>query len=306
MQPEELKKAIQTIKMWQRGGERAPHKPLLLLYALGRLTRNEPRQMNYKEVKDDLKSLLEEFGPPRANHSPSYPFIRLCNDHLPQPETAIWQIEGRENLNTKKDWSDRELVENETTGGFTEPVYSLLQEKQGLVNEIATAILRKNFPDTLHEDILLQVGLDLEPTDNQGIDVATRTTRSPDFRNRVLTAYEYRCAVCGFNVRLGHALVAVEAAHIKWHQAGGPDHEQNGIALCSLHHKLFDRGVFTLNDSMVFQVAENAHGTHGMDEWLIRFHGQEIRRPQRPEYYPEEGFINWHVREVFRGPARYS
>jgi len=159
MQPEELKQAIQKIKMWQRGGERAPHKPLLLLYALGRLTRGEPRQMNYKEVKDDLKSLLDEFGPPRANQSPSYPFTRLCNDRLPQSETAIWKIEGRENLNTKKDWSDRELIDNETTGGFTEPVYSLLQGNQGLVNEIATTILRKNFPDTLHEDILLQVGI---------------------------------------------------------------------------------------------------------------------------------------------------
>jgi hypothetical protein len=98
MQPEELKQAIQKIKMWQRGGERAPHKPLLLLYALGRLTRGEPRQMNYKEVKDDLKNLLDEFGPPRANQSPSYPFIRLCNDFLPQTETAIWQIEGREHI----------------------------------------------------------------------------------------------------------------------------------------------------------------------------------------------------------------
>ena len=86
MQPEELKQAIQKIKMWQRSGERAPHKPLLLLYALGRLARGEPRQMNYKEVKDDLKSLLEEFGPPRANHSPSYSHICPNSNRLPQPE----------------------------------------------------------------------------------------------------------------------------------------------------------------------------------------------------------------------------
>jgi putative restriction endonuclease len=305
MQPEELKQAIQKIKMWQRGGERAPHKPLLLLYALGRLARGEPRQMNYKEVKDDLKSLLDEFGPPRQNHSPSYPFFRLCNDHLPQSETGFWQIQGKDNLNTKKDWADRELIANQTTGGFTEAVFKLLQNDQNLIRELATDILRKNFPDTLHEDILLQVGLDLEFTDSQGIDATTRTTRSPDFRVRVLSAYEYRCAVCGFNVRLGDALVAVEAAHIKWHQAGGPDHEQNGIALCSLHHKLFDRGVFTLSESMIFQVAENAHGTHGMDEWLMRYHGQEIRKPQRPDYYPGNEYMGWHVREVFRGPAKF-
>jgi len=45
MQPEELKQAIQKIKMWQRSGERAPHKPLLLLYALRRLTREAFHQL---------------------------------------------------------------------------------------------------------------------------------------------------------------------------------------------------------------------------------------------------------------------
>jgi len=289
MQPEELKQAFQRIKMWQRGGERAPHKPLLLLYALGRIARGEPREMVYEQVKDDLMKLLMEFGPYRQTYTPSYPFIRLTND-------GIWGVGGIEILNTRKDWTDRELIDNQTCGGFTEDVFNLLQANQDLVRELSGDILRENFPDTLHEDILAQVGLELEPIG--------KATRSPDFRNRVLNAYEYRCAVCGFNIRLGNTLVAVEAAHIKWHQAGGPDLEQNGIALCSLHHKLFDRGVFTLNDSKVFQVAENAHGTHGMDEWLMRYHGQEIRQPQRPDYFPDEGFINWHVQEVFRGPAR--
>ncbi len=290
MHPEELKKTISKLKVWKRGDQRAPHKPLLLLYTLGRLTRGESRLMAYAEVKEDLKKLLMEFGPYRQTHSPSYPFIRLTND-------GIWELKGIEKLNTTKDWSDRELLDNQTTGGFTENVYALLQSDQSLVREMAEIILEYNFPSTLHEDILIQVGLELKPTG--------KAVRSPDFRNRVLSAYEYRCAVCGFNVRLGEILVAVEAAHIKWHQAGGPDLEQNGIALCSLHHKLFDRGVFTLNENMKFQVAENAHGTHGMEEWLMRYHGQEIRKPQRPDYYPENNFINWHVREVFRGPARY-
>jgi putative restriction endonuclease len=297
MQPDELREKLNTIKMWQRGGERAPHKPLLLLYALGRLTRGEPRLMRYEQVKDDLKKLLHEFGPYRQNHSPSYPFVRLSND-------GVWEISGVASLKTTKNWSDRELLDNQTEGGFTDPVFNLLKSDSKLVSEVAIDILKKNFPDTLHEDILLQIGLDLEYTDNQLVETTARAKRNPEFRNRILSAYEYRCAVCGFNVRLGDTLVAVEAAHIKWHQAGGPDREQNGIALCSLHHKLFDRGVFTLNDSMLFQVAENAHGTAGMDEWLMRYHGQEIRKPQSPDYYPENIFINWHVKEVFRGPAR--
>ncbi|MDW7730389.1 MAG: HNH endonuclease [Bacillota bacterium] len=301
MQITELKEKLSKIKMWQRGGERAPHKPLLLLYALGRLARGEPRLMSYAQVKDDLKNLLVEFGPYRQNHSPSYPFIRLTND-------GIWGINGLDALNTNKNWSDRELEVNETEGGFTESVFNLFKNNPTLVRETATDVLRKNFPDTIHQDILDQVGLNLEISEAivQADEAGNKLSRSTDFRNRVLGAYEYRCAVCGFNVRLGSVLVAIEAAHIKWHQAGGPDLEQNGIALCSLHHKLFDRGVFTLSEGLVFQVAENAHGTHGMDEWLMRYHGQEIRKPQRPNYYPQDSFINWHMREVFRGPARYT
>ena len=48
----------------------------------------------------------------------------------------------------------------------------------------------------------------------------------------MLTAYEWRCAVCGLDVRLGSVSVALDAAHIRWHQAGGPDREGNGLALC--------------------------------------------------------------------------
>jgi hypothetical protein len=30
----------------------------------------------------------------------------------------------------------------------------------------------------------------------------------------------------------------------------GPDEKFNGLALCTLHHKLFDRGIFTLSDEL--------------------------------------------------------
>ena len=59
----------------------------------------------------------------------------------------------------------------------------------------------------------------------------------PEFPQRVLTAYEYRCAVCGYDVRLGNRELGLGAAHIKRHEAGGPDSEVNGLALCALHHK---------------------------------------------------------------------
>src|SRR5262249_13945954 len=89
-----------------------------------------------------------------------------------------------------------------------------------LVGRIAGRILERHFPESLHQDILDAVGLSLDPGTG-------KTKRDPAFRQRVLKAYEYRCAVCGFDVRLGSVSIALDAAHIRWHQAGGAgDREQ--------------------------------------------------------------------------------
>jgi len=98
--------------------------------------------------------------------------------------------------------------------------------------------------------------------------------------------------------------IALEAAHIKWHQAGGPDQEMNGIALCSLHHKLFDRGAFSLSRKFKILVSDHANGTTGFDDWLMKFHNKKISMPQSKNYYPLPDFINWHVKEVFKGYSR--
>jgi putative restriction endonuclease len=295
MNREDIKELFEKITVWKRGGQRAPHKPLLALYALGRCYRKEGRLISYSDVDRILKKLLIEFGPTRKTYHTEFPFWRLQRD-------AIWQLQGAEKVappNASGDVKKGELLRFNVRGGFTEEVYSLLSKEQDLLVEIARTLLEANFPPSIHEDILQAVGIDLEVGDYQV------RKRDPQFRDRVLRAYEYRCAVCGFDVRLGDSLVALEAAHIKWSQAGGPDEEVNAVALCSLHHKLFDRGAFTLTDSMHMKVSERAHGSKGFNEWLMAFHGKLIRPPQRPTYYPEPTFIEWHVSEVFQGPSRY-
>jgi hypothetical protein len=89
-----------------------------------------------------------------------------------------------------------------------------------------------------------------------------------------------------------------------WDNAGGPDEETNGLALCSLHHKAFDLGAFTIHPGHVMLVSQHARGQRGFDEWLLRFHGQPIRRPKRTSYLPAKTFLDWHEREVFKRPPR--
>ncbi|MCA1292223.1 HNH endonuclease [Paenibacillus sp. alder61] len=286
MEASELIEKLSNLSIWKKNGQRAPHKPLLILLAFAQLQQNN-RSLLYELVRGKLKRLLIEFGPSRKSYHPEEPFVRLTTD-------GIWRLS--ETID-KRHFSDKKLVKDRVEGGFNQEVLSLLQNNDSLIQELSELLLNEHFPETIHQDILDEIGLDFP--------VKKKRKRDPDFRNRILKAYEYSCAVCGFNVRLGHNLVAVDAAHIQWHQAGGPDTEENGIALCSLHHKLFDRGVFTITEERELLVAEQAYGTHGFEEWLMRFHGKKVRSPINPLYIPEEKYISWHVREVFRGPARY-
>ncbi|WP_374055826.1 phosphorothioated DNA-binding restriction endonuclease [Rossellomorea sp. FM04394] len=280
----ELKDRINNLSIWKKGDQRAPHKPLLILFALGQLQADKPRFISYEVTREKLTELLMEFGPLRKSYHPEEPFVRLRRD-------GFWLLDNDANA---KSPSNRQLLADEVAGGFTPEVYQLLKNDPRLVQEIAHIILDSHFPETIQQDILDAVGLDFT--------IYTKKKRDPKFREKILRSYGYSCAVCGFNVRLAHALVGVEAAHIKWHQAGGPDTEENGIALCSLHHKLFDRGVFTLTHERKLVVSQDEHGTHGFEEWLLRFNGQRVRDPIQAYYHPDSSFLHWHVREVFKGP----
>jgi putative restriction endonuclease len=292
---EQLKQIFTHITVWKRGAERAPHKPLLLLYALGKCQRGESRAIPYAEVDPALQRLLRTFGPPRKSYHSEYPFWRLQQD-------GIWELHGAEHIiprQSNNDAKKSELMRYEVSGGFPAPIYTVLRDHPRMLVKIASDLLERNFPESIHEDIADAVGLNLQ------VETITRATRDPHFRVRILTVYGYTCAICGFDVRLGETALGVEAAHIKWYQAGGPSIETNGLALCILHHKHFDRGAFTIALNRQVQVSEYAHGATGFTEWLLAYHGKPIRPPQSPQYLPKEEYLHWHMQQVFRGPARH-
>jgi putative restriction endonuclease len=292
-----------ALNVWKRGDQRAPHKPLLLLYALARLTQGYDR-IPFSEVEPALRNLLRDFGPHRASYNPQYPFWRLQND-------GLWTIVGAERIPPRKSNTDPPLTalrQQNPTGGFMPALAEALRRDPNLLAAAVQALLT-HFPESYHADLLEAVGLDLAPVLGAVAEMPStyavyRPRRDPAFRQRVLNAYERRCAVCGLDLRLGDTLVGLEAAHIKWHQAGGPDAPSNGLALCSLHHKLFDRGAFTLSTDYEVEVAEQAHGGESFRRWLLDFHHAPVRAPVNDSYRPAGPFIDWHRREVFRAPPR--
>lgn len=77
-----------------------------------------------------------------------------------------------------------------------------------------------------------------------------RAKREPWFRERVLTAYDFRCALTGMRLVNGGGASEVEAAHIQSVKDGGPDLIQNGLALSRTVHWMFDRHLITFSDDL--------------------------------------------------------
>jgi putative restriction endonuclease len=293
-----------NIRMAPAGGGRAVHKPLLVLFWLGRLERGEPRLAAFSNVDEAFRQLLTEFGSTNAPVTRQLPFWHLCND----AEGKVWQLESPAGIAVATQGPSPGVTwfgEQRILAGFSPKLDALLRADRLLRAALVRQLLTSHFSETLHGDIAAQIGLDIE----QNLVVPSPTQpsrrRDPTFRERLLRAYEYRCCVCGFDLRIGNVSAGLEAAHIQWFTADGPDVESNGMAMCALHHKIFDLGAFTVeptNLSIVF--SQNLQLGDATRTHLLSYHGAGITRPQCKTYALAGAFLNWHAKEVFKSPGR--
>jgi putative restriction endonuclease len=288
-----LLRQFRDLNVWRRGDERAPHKPLLVLYALGQLQAGAARLIPFDQLEEPLARLLEDFGPPRKSPHPELPFYHLQSD-------GVWEIDERVPLTRRKGSKNplrTELRQFRIGGGFPAPIFDELARRPEAVRELARQVLAAHFPNSLHQEIANAVGLDLDAT-------IRSTRRDSDFRRSVVAAWGHRCAFCGYAVQLDNADLALEAAHIRWCQFGGPDTTDNGLACCSIHHQAFDRGAITISNELRILVSSRLHGAARLDDFFLALHGTPLPAPSLKQAEPKREFLEWHRTEVFRGEAR--
>jgi putative restriction endonuclease len=304
---------VEQLRRWTRDGQRAPHKPLLLLYALGRYQATDGAPVRFSEAERQLGRLLTEFGPPRKT-SPGYPFHHLTSDGLWTVRTADGGPSPGPNVGA--------LRGSEAAGNLSPDLLDALNNDSHLLGQLARVLLDSNFEPSLHPDICAVAGLDIEAAetaapraqDAEGNEVGTdtgtgtgtgRRRRSAEFRREVLMAYEYQCAFCGYDGALGGVPVALDAAHVKWWALDGPDEVENGVCLCSLHHKLFDKGVLGVTEDWQITVSGNFVGrSASARSHVLSLSGRPASPPQALYSPPKPEYITWHRREVFKHPAR--
>lgn len=104
--------------------------------------------------------------------------------------------------------------------------------------------------------------------------VVRQRMHQPEFRSRVLTAYEARCAVCVLK-----KVPLLDAAHITPDGADeGLPVVTNGLALCKIHHAAYDENILGISPDYVVRI--NDQVLTEVDGPMLRYGLQEMDRRQ--------------------------
>lgn len=285
-----------ALRQHQRNGQRSPHKPLLALLALGRLAQSGSSNLPWSAAEPVLAGMVAEFAPPSRTaraQSAAYPFTRLRSD-------GVWVLDHDVPMDLVGP-----LAERHVTGRFEHSVEESLRADPALAQSVARMLVLSNFPETVAPDVLEAAGLDPQAvlgSPDPGPDGRTTAgrRRNPAWRSAVLQAWDRQCAFCGYDGQLAGATAGLDAAHIRWFSFGGPDDLDNGLALCTLHHKLFDLGAIGLDAGLRVQVSAAFTARTTAGRALYDLDGRRLA-PRPGTRAPAAGHVSWHRRQVFKG-----
>lgn len=148
---------------------------------------------------------------------------------------ATWEKENQEiAIAFRPDFLGEYVRNLEILHSFGESVQDL-----GVLEDVTTN------PDIVNESEIETVTTSRRTT----VFSVKKKIRDNSFKARILTSYNHRCAFCGIQLQL------IDAAHIVPVQHEGTDETSNGVALCALHHRAFDRNLVTFNTD--YQILAN-------------------------------------------------
>lgn len=156
MDKSEIRVKFSKIKVVTRDGEKALHKPLLLLLVLGKYSRGQTRIIPFKDVEKELTSLLKKYGPTSKSYNPHLPFWHLQND-------GIWELINDENLKDRKGHStptSKQMIDQNLMGGLLKDIYQAITQDPGLLQELVQLLVDGFIPKQHAKSVLQDMGLE--------------------------------------------------------------------------------------------------------------------------------------------------
>ncbi len=125
---------------------------------------------------------------------------------------------------------------------------------------------------------------------------ARRRLHQDQFRHYVLQAYSEKCAIC----RIPRPEL-LDAAHILADRQQGSRVEiPNGLALCQLHHRAYDRNLLGIRPDSVVELSPTLLKTRDgptFEEAFLAFHERPVHAPRRPEDRPRKVYLETRYQE---------
>jgi len=294
-------------------GDKAPHKPILLLCIIQLIEIKEITE-NTIFITPELVATFKDIWSllvrnPKFTANFSLPFFHLQSD-------KFWHLHtypGKEIILTSSHSikSFAHLKEAVWYASFDEPLFALLMNendrlilKQTLLGVYFPQFHRLTLyqPNSIANEIANQILKETSATYQRQIERADEEEifiRNGVFKKLIPTIYNHCCCISRMRIVSTYNIQMIDACHIIPFAVSHDDTIVNGIPLCPNLHRAFDRGLITINEDYKVIVSQSFHEDEQAYS-IKQYEGAMIALPKEKKYYPAVDNLAWHSKHVFK------
>ncbi len=277
-------------------GQRAPHKPLLLLSIMD-MIEDGALTAEWISLTPDLFSRFQMYWPIVHERQQTKANIKMPFHALGGDRDRVWERYTEDEAPS--------LSQNTTKRCRMDPILWECLLDENFRKEARLRLISSFFPTD--EQVVLYARLDLpEPNVNdireykknaQAHAASRKKGRDFRFRSSILTGYRYTCALTGYSLNTTEANL-VEAAHIHQHSESGDDDPTNGLALTPDAHWMFDKFLWTVDyrdSQFIVLVAQDRFTDSSPTGRTLRVHHKKpLYFVQETKLRPDPMYFEWH------------
>jgi len=279
-------------------GDPAPHKPLLLL-ALCDLAEQGALPRDVLPLSPELAFRFYTYWGIVASRRPQRPDVRLPFHHL--SGDGIWSVlDPQGNPSPDRMMTRFAKLPSDLVAFLEDPA-----NREKARRLLIAKYFRPSEQLALYEMIGLPVPSRQEIEQNAAYkspEEAQLAGREARFRIRVVSAYNFTCALSAYRLTTITAGSIVDAAHIHEFRDSRNNDPRNGIALSKNARWTFDRGLWTIADDyrIIVAIGHFAEAGPNKDNLLASYHGKRLHLPEDRTLWPDPIHLAWHRKKRFK------
>jgi putative restriction endonuclease len=288
---------LSKLRVDRARGDAAPHKPLLLL-VLCDLVEKASLPHDVLPLSPELAFRFYTYWSIVVSRRPQRPDIRLPFHHL--AGDGIWSVLDEHDAPSP----DRKMTRY---AKLPSDLIAFLEDPANR-DRARHLLIAKYFRASEQIALYAMIGLPLPSRQEIEQNAAYKSPeeaqlagREARFRIRVVSAYNFTCALSAYRLTTITAGSIVDAAHIHGFRDSRNNEPRNGIALSKNAHWTFDQGLWTIADDyrIIVAIGHFAEAGPNEDNLLQSYHGRRLNLPEDKTLWPDPIHLVRHRKEKF-------